>query len=73
VVFLLVEHSLNCLLFFSLLQWKNNFITYWMDENKNFEILSETGTLIQKGDLREQEKDHFTFYVSFKNMLSNLF
>jgi len=44
-----------------------------MDENKNFEILSETGTLIQKGDLREQEKDHFTFYVSFKNMLSNLF
>eukprot|EP00111_Clytia_hemisphaerica_P024833 TCONS_00073217-protein len=43
--------------------WKNNFITYWMDENEYFEILSEAGTLIQKGDLRRQDKDHFKFFV----------
>lgn len=43
--------------------WRNNFITYWMDQSDYFEIISEAGTLIQKGDLKEQERDHFTFYV----------
>ena len=35
-----------------------------MEDNKYFEIFSETGALIQKGDLKDQDKDHFTFYVS---------